>query len=191
MRLNIHVTSHPIIQHLSSITKQKNLQINIKKQILRQLGLLLSYETIRNWLQTYKLTIQVMHEKKNIILIDPKESYSIITNTTEDLSLIQELQYLLPKCNISFIPINVIISRDNSCINKAIKEIKPWTKIIIISYTIHLEYIIKLIDQLINQDIRLTQIRLSCINCNRDQLIKISHAHPSLNIYTTEIQNIK
>lgn len=185
MKLNIHIISHPIIQYLSSASKENNIQINIKKQILKQLGLFLSYETIRNWLQTYNLTVQTVNETKNITLINPKESYTIIANKLEDFNLIQELQYLLPKCQFSFIPTNMTKNINSLCIKK---QINNWTKVIIISYSIELEYVKELLQELIKQKIKIHQIRLSCINCHTDQLIQLSNIYPSLNIYTTEIK---
>lgn len=192
MKLNIHVISHPIIKYLSSLTQQKNLQINTKKQILKQIGLFLSYESIRNWLTTYNLIIKTLNETKNIVIIDPKESFIIIANTTEDINLIQELQYLLPECNIKLIPIDIINTPNNCYIETIFSKINyTYAKVIIINHYIQTQYILNLINLLINNNIEIHQIRLNCINCNTDQLIKISNKYPKLNIYTTAIHNIK
>lgn len=192
MKLNIHVISHPIVKYLSSLVKQNNLQINTKKQVLKQIGLFLTYESIRNWLKTYQLVIKTLDKTKNIVIISPKESFTIIVNTTEDINLIQELQYLLPECNIKFIPMEIINTTNNYYIKKNFSQINyTYTKIIIVNYHLQTQYILKLINQLINNNIKIHQIRLNCINCNTDQLIKISHKYPLLNIYTTEIHNTK
>nr|YP_007878167.1 uracil phosphoribosyltransferase or UMP pyrophosphorylase [Calliarthron tuberculosum]AGA63778.1 uracil phosphoribosyltransferase or UMP pyrophosphorylase [Calliarthron tuberculosum] len=188
MKLNIHVLSHPIIQHLSSLTKEKNLPSNIKNYRLRQLGLFLLYETIRNWIKTYRLTIRKINKKKNITIIDPEESYTIITNTNGDLSLIQELQCLIPKCNINLIPIKILNSIDITNLNQITENIDSYTKIIIVSNSIDIQYISKLMLYLTNiKNLKIEQIRLTSINCKTDYLIEISKTYPTLHIYTTEI----
>nr|YP_009589083.1 uracil phosphoribosyltransferase or UMP pyrophosphorylase [Corallina ferreyrae]QBL75599.1 uracil phosphoribosyltransferase or UMP pyrophosphorylase [Corallina ferreyrae] len=190
MKLNIHILSHPIIQYLSSITKEKNLQSNIKNHTLRQLGLFLLYETMRNWLTTHKLTIKTINEHKSITIIDTKESYTIITNTNTNLSLIQEIQCLLPKCDINFIPIKILDSTNISNLDQIIEIIHPYQKIIIISYNINTQYILKLMLYLTDiHNVKIQQIRLIAINCTTENLISISKIYPKLNVYTTGIEN--
>lgn len=184
MKLNIHLMSHPVIQHLSSTIIDKQLNSYNTYQILRQLGLLITYETIRNWLRTYKLTIKQIKQEKEIIIIDPKESYIVIFNNIESLSLLQEMQLLIPKIQLELIYNYDIINK-----NRLIK-IDSYTKIIIINNKIEVGYLVNLLDYLTkNNNVKTNQIRLTCIECETNQLIAISKEYAELNIYTTKIIN--
>ena len=186
MKLNIHIISHPIIQNLSSIIINQTSKSNINNNLsLKQLGLFLLYETIRNWIKTYKLTIQQISHKKEITIADPKESFIIISNTLKYLSLIQDTQFILPNSDLRLIEDN--IHHKNSF---ELPEINLNTKIIIITDKIKPKYILNLLNYfLYKKNIQIYQIRLICIQCKTDQLIEISKKHKQLNIYTTKIIN--
>lgn len=189
MKLSIHIISHPIIQYLSSITEQKNLMSSTKHQWFRQLGLLLIYETIRNWLKTYQVSIKKVSYTTDMTITDPKESYVIIADTGINLSLIQEVQYLLPQCHINLISSSSYGSRKEHELNSCAKHLDKNTKIIIISSEIDIDYILGTIHTLIYiQGISIEQIRLTCIKCETEKLIKISQEYPMLNIFTASIK---
>lgn len=186
MKLNIHLMSHPIIQHLSNTIIDKKLKSYNTYQILRQLGLLITYETIRNWVTTYKLTIKQIEKEKEIVIIDPKESYLIILNDLDALSLLQEIQLLIPKIELELIH-NDDISKKNQYRNK-LKKIDSSTKIIMINNKIEVGYVTDLLDYLTKKNnIKINQIRLTCIECETNQLLDISKDYAELNIYTTKI----
>lgn len=184
MKLNIHVISHPIVQNLSSLTINRSFTSNINNLVLKQLGLLILYETIRNWIKTYKLTIKKISYKKEITIINPRESFIIISNTLQYLSLIQDIQFILPNSKFKLI-------EDNNHINfNQLSKLDDNAKIIIITYKITLKYILNLLDYFLHKkNIQIYKIRLICIKCETDQLIEISKKYNKLNIYTTQIIN--
>lgn len=186
MKLNIHLISHPLIQNLSSITKNKLLPPNITNQALKHLGLFIMYETFRKWIKIYKLTIKQIQSKKEVVIIDPKESYTIVFNDLYYLSMFQEIQLLLPKINLRFIESNQISIANNS--QSLFQNITLSTKIIIVNYKIDVYYIQHLIDYMINiKNIHINRIYLICIICCTDQLIQLSKQYNNLTIYTTQI----
>lgn len=186
MKLNIHLISHPLIQTLSSITKNKVLPSNITNQALKQLGLLTIYEAIRKWIKVYKLTIKQIRCKKEIVMIDPKESYTIIFNNLDYLNMFQDIQLLLPKINLKFIQNNEISKENNK--QSLFKDLSLSTKIIIVNYKIDVSYIHTLINHLLTKNnININQIYLICIICATDQLIQLSKQFHNLTIYTTQI----
>ena len=180
MKLNIHLISHPLTQNLSSITKNNSSQYNILNQYLKYLGLFIIYETIRTWTIIYKLQIKTNQKKKEIIIIDPKESYTIIFNDLNYVSMFQEIQFILPKIDLKLIEYK----------NK--KELNlsssPHHKILIVNDKMDITYIKDIIENLKQTySINLDQIRLTCIECATTQLIKLSEAYSNLTIYTTKI----
>ena len=188
MKLNIHLVSHPIIQSLSSIATNKPFPSNIVNYTLKQLGLLVTYETIRNWLKTYTLTIRQTNYKKTITIPDPKESYIIIFNQIHCLNLFQDIHLLLPKCELKLIN-NENIHIDNSQ-SITWPDINSHSKIIIINYDLELEYVLSVLCKLTcDQQININQIRLTCITCKTSQLVIIGNKYNKLNIYTTKIIN--
>lgn len=192
MKLNIYTTSHPIIQFLSNTIQNTNLQYNTKNQTYRQLGLFLTYETIRDWLRIYKLHIKQINIIKEFIIIDPKESYIIMTDINMDLAFIQEVSYVLPNCSISLINFSKT-NTDNltdSNFSYIPTQINEATKIIVIKKYIDVEYLFKLLYYLTNiRRMNIGQIRLTSIVCEENKLVKISQKYPELRIYTTQVKN--
>ena len=185
MKLNIHILSHPIIQYLYSINRQTYLANSLQQHIQRQLGTFLIYESIRNWIQTHQLIIKQITTYKEIILLDKHESYLLITNHFKSLSLVQEIEYILPKCSINLITIEDL---HNIKLNESMQNIECHHKVIIVTYNLSSKYIIQLINTILNiSPIKINQIRITCIKCHSEQLIKISNKYPELNIYTTNI----
>ena len=181
MKLNIHIISHPIIQNLSSITTNQTVPSNINNLALKQLGLLILYEAIRNWIKTYRLTIKQINHRKEITIIDPKESFTIVSNVFKYLSLIQDIQFILPNSNFKLIEENNL---------NHLVEINRNTKIIIVTYKIKLQYILDLLDYFLHKkNIQIHKIRLVCIKCETNQLIEISKKYNKLDIYTTQLIN--
>lgn len=186
MKLNIHLISHPLIQNLSSIVKNKVLPSNITNQALKYLGLFTIYETFRRWIKVYRLTIKQIQYKKEIVITDPKESYTIIFNDLYYLSMFQEIQLLLPKINLRLIESNEVSTINNNL--SLSKHINLSTKIIIVNYKIDTYYVQYLIDHFINKkNININQIYLICIICHTNQLTQLSKQYDNLNIYTTQI----
>nr|YP_010728759.1 uracil phosphoribosyltransferase [Phymatolithon calcareum]WEA76912.1 uracil phosphoribosyltransferase [Phymatolithon calcareum] len=192
MKLNIYTTSHPIIQVLSNTIQNTNLQSNTKNQTYKQLGLFLIYETIRNWLRIYKLHIKQINIIKEFVIIDPKESYIMMTDINMNLAFIQEVSYILPNCNLSLINFSKTNTTNliDSNFSYIPTQINESTKIIVIKKYIDVEYLLKLMDYLINvKQINIKQIRLTCIICEENKLVKISQKYPELRIYTTQVKN--
>lgn len=186
MKLNIHLISHPLIQNLSTTVNNKILPSNITNQALKYLGLFTLYETFRRWIKVYRLTIKQIQCKKEIVITDPKESYTIIFNDLYYLSMFQEIQLLLPKINLKLIQSNEINTINNSL--SLFKDVSLSTKVIIVNYKIDKYYIQYLVDHFINKEnININQIYLICIICHTSQLTQLSKQYDNLTIYTTQI----
>lgn len=180
MKLNIHLISHPLIQNLSSISSHISSQYSLLNQYLKYLGLFIIYETIRTWTITYKLKIKTNQTKKEFIIIDPKESYTLIFNDLDYVSMLQEIQFILPKMDLKLIKHK----------NKEQLNISYNThhKVLIVNNKMNVTYIKHLIENLkYTYNINLNQIRLACIECTTNQLIKLSERYSNLTIYTTKI----
>ena len=186
MKLNINLISHPLIQNLSNLASHSLLPSNIKNQAIKHLGLFIIYETIRKWVKVYKLTVKQIKSKKDIVIINPKESYTIIVNDLNYLSMFQEIQLLLPKVNL-----RLIEKYDINYINEKLYTLKNndlYSKIIIVNQEINICYITNLIHYLItNKKINLNQVYLTCITCATSELIQLSEKYNNLTIYTTKI----
>ena len=182
MKLNIHILSHPIITYLSNITKHYYLPPNIYKNISRQLGQFLIYESFRNWLTTYQITVKKIDYYHNITMINNQENHIIIIDQYKFSHVFGEIEYIIPTSHI-------IIIQPKEIIKDQLNTIKNNTKIIIATYKLDIIYITKIIKHLTNdKKINLNQIRICNIYCQNDDLIKISTKYPSLNIYTTQIK---
>ena len=192
MKLNINLISHPLIQHLSNTANNSIMIKNQNNQSAKYLGLLIIYETIRKWMRNYELNIKLVKSLKTVSIIDPKESYTVIFNDLGHLSMCQEIQIVIPNTNLNLIhnhDIKILKSNhqtDHSTSNKF------NNKIIIINDKLNIDYIQNLISVLIEQNnFQLNQIRVICISCETDKLIRISEnkLYKNLEIYTTKIIN--
>ena len=186
MKTNIHLVSHPVIQKLSNLIIRHNLPDYTKNQALKRFGLLLTYEAIRNWSKNYKITIQQVLQKQEIVMADPKESYIIIFNNLNYLSFLQDIQDLIPESRIEYIS-EYTISKKTIDFNN-LKNISSSVKVIIAIHRLNAVYISKILQQLTEvNNILLNQIRIVCTLCRTDQLIEIDGRYKSLNIYTSSV----
>lgn len=190
MKLNIHLVSHPLVQNLSNLTKGSLTSRNLKNPHTKYLGLFIIYETIRKWVKVYHLTIKQIASKKITTIIDPKESYTIIIGNLEYISLFQEIELLLPRVSIELITNKEIEIFRASQDSSVLKPIKLSPKIIIISYSINVEYIKNLIDMLgTYKNTKIHQMIITCIECSTTGLNQLSEdtKYRDLSIYTTKI----
>lgn len=180
MKLNIHLISHPLTQNLSSISSNISSQYSILNQYLKYLGLFIIYETIRTWTITYKLKIKTNKKKKDFIIIDPKESYTIIFNNLDYISMLQDIQFILPKMDLKLVK-----HKNKEQLNLSYND---HHKILILNNKMDVIYVEDLIEKLkYTHNINLNQIRLACIECATAQLIQLSEKYSDLTIYTTKI----
>ncbi len=187
MKLNIRLMSHPIIQSIcEKFTHQETFSC-ITDQSLKNLGLLIIYETMRNWIKTYKISIQQMQSRGDFIITDPKESYIIIFNNLKHLSFFYEIKDLLPKSELILIRENEAASRSSNA-SIELPKINSCTKIIISLSQLNAVYAIEVIRELIKQyKVQISQIRLTSIICREDELIKLGEQYSYLNVYTSKI----
>ena len=183
MKLNIHILSHPLIQNLSNITSNSSYSYNIVNQYFKYLGLFIIYETIRTWTKIHKLTIKTTKHKKDSIIIDPKESYTIIFNNLNYVNMFQEIQSILPKLKLKLVEQN---DNNNQKQLKFFQDTKQ--KILIVHYQMDTSYIKYIINNLHNiYSFKLEQIRIACVECKTSQLIQLGELYSNLTIYTTNI----
>lgn len=183
MKLNIHLLSHPLIQNLSSATNNSSYSYNILNQYSKYLGLFIIYETIRTWTKIHKLTIKTTKQKKDLIIIDPKESYTIIFNNLNYVNMFQEIQLILPKLDLKLIEQNNNNNRKQLNFSQDNRQ-----KILIAHYQMDLSYIRDIIDNLHDiNNFKLEQIRIACVECKTSQLIQLGEIYSNLTIYTTNI----
>ena len=188
MKLRIHHISHPLVQNLYNIIDESLSPKNIKAQATRHLGIFMMYETIRKLIRIYNLTIKQIKSNKEIVIIDPKDNYTIVFNDLDYLSMFQEIQLLLPKVNLKLIPYRDVDK--TQAVNCTLENIDSHTKVIIVSYDISVQYLNNLI-YLFTQKSGLNncQISIICIRCNTNQLLQISEneLYKNSTIYTTKI----
>ena len=188
MKLRIHHISHPLIQNLYNIIDESLSPKNITAQATRHLGIFMIYETIRNLVKIYNLTIKQIKSNKDIVIIDPKDNYTIVFNDLEYLSMFQEVQLLLPKVNLKLIPHKDI--EKTQAVHCTLENIDSYTKVIIVSYDISVQYLNRLI-YLFTQRSELNnyQISIICIKCKTTQLLQLSEneLYKDSTIYTTKI----
>nr|UAT97802.1 uracil phosphoribosyltransferase [Ahnfeltia fastigiata] len=190
MQLNVYIISHPLIKQIASITNNENLISCIKEKKTQQLGLLLIYETIRRWLIIQSLYIKKLHLIKEIDIIHKTESYTIITNIPHNQSLVSEITTLLPNSQLSLIHIYEKEGKwhiNHKC-NFIPNIIEKYKKIIIIEKYLQTGYITELLDYLLSEkNVRISQIRITCIACQALTLEILGAKYPYLSIYTTKI----
>ena len=186
MKLNIQLISHPIIQSLAELIINDKKHVNAQDSIVKNLGLLIIYETIRSWIKIYKLKIKRIKLHEEIVSTDPKESYVIIINDLKYFNYFYEVKNLIPQINFQLIKEDEI-NEKNIAVSDCVK-INQCTKIIIALRKLNAEYVSSLIDHLIkNKNIGSDKINLISIVCTKNQIIKLSQQHSYLSLYTSKI----
>jgi uracil phosphoribosyltransferase len=154
--------------------------------MLRYLGLLITYEAMRNWLKVYKISIKQTGLHKEIMIIDPKESHVIIFSNLRHLSFFYGVEDLIPKSSFKLIKESEISKINPTPIE--LTEINSYTKIIIAAHKLNSEYTINLLNYLTQQHkVKINQIRLTSTTCTSGQLSRLSQEYSHLNIYTAKI----
>lgn len=185
MKINIHLVSHPIIQSLSSLINSKKRLGVVRHNALRQLGLFMTYETLRSWAKSYTIHIRQKQLEKEIIVADPKESYVIILNDLENLSFLQDMRSLIPKSKLELIRENSIKIESN--LMDEFSHIDLYTKVIIVTQKLNSRYVMKILNELMLSKISINHIRLMCITCNTKELINLDQKYKNINIFTSRI----
>nr|QOS04516.1 uracil phosphoribosyltransferase [Sarcopeltis skottsbergii] len=184
MRLNIYLISHPIIKQLSlSIinTSLKNKQIY--QYNAKLLGCLLIYETVRKWIIIHYISIKNIDSKKELYKFDAKESYIILTNLTECGDIVSDINTILPQMYLQHINFNNYYEDNYIHLNMIKKE-----KIIIVEKFLNNYSIIRLLDYLLlEQKVRISQIKIICITCSHSICEYLGNKYQSLEIYTTKM----
>lgn len=188
MKLHVHHLSHPLIQNLYNITSELITPNNIIVQANKHLGLFMIYETVRKLVKVYHLSIKQIKSSKEIVLIDPKDSYTIVFNDLKCLSMFQEMQLLLPKINLELIQNHDIESIVR--IDSILDGLSPHSKIIIVNYNINIQYIESIINLFTKKNtVKTHKISIICIKCTTAQLLQLSEnkLYKDLTIYTAKI----
>lgn len=187
MQLNIYLISHPIIKILSNSIIYNNESINNKNE-KKYLSLFLIYEIMRKRLTIKKIYIKQIFDLKTIYKLEPSQQNYIITNLSKTYFVIGEINTIIPNFNI----INIDYFDSKEIILKkfdtTIKNKTKVTKIIIFEILLTSINILNLIETLINNmRIKIEELDIACIACNKKILNEISYKYPKLNIYTAKI----
>nr|YP_009298033.1 uracil phosphoribosyltransferase [Plocamium cartilagineum]AOM67971.1 uracil phosphoribosyltransferase [Plocamium cartilagineum] len=187
MPLNIYLMSHPIIKQLSyQITKKENNKQIVNHHHYKNIGILLIYETIRQWIELQNIYIKQIHSIKEICLFNEQESYIIITDLSESYHMISEIILLLPNVSLHHIS---LIEKEQVIYNNLNNLITDDKKIIFIQKSLNNYFLIQILDYLLSKKhVKISQIKIICIICDNKIIEKIGYKYPNLNIYTTKIQ---
>ena len=154
----------------------------------RYIGLLLTYEMFRKYLEINKIYIKLINEVKEINLPNTKKKQIILTDISNTYDMIVDIKIILPTVEI----INVNY-RNMETIEYSIKNLKiqyQKTQIFILEKQIVDKTLINLITCLKNEKhMAIEDITIGCIQINHTNLNKIGSQYPELNIYTTQIIN--
>nr|QJH88382.1 hypothetical protein [Pterocladia lucida] len=178
MRLNIYLLSHPLIHILSDYIIEREEKNNFAYYLkAQQLGIFLIYEILRSWIKTKEVYIKKIHTTKQINIIDPLESYSIVTDLTSSHHIITAIGSILPYTQ--FKQINKLSTKINYHFNE---------KIILFEKSLCNYKTLQSIDFLVrHKEIDINHIKVACIICNNKVLDQIGYIYPNLKIYTTKI----
>lgn len=190
MQLNIYLVSHPITKVLSNTSTYQSMNININEQNKKKyLGLLLFYEMMRKHLYVKNIYIKQILNLKTIYWPDFYQHNYIITNLSQTYFIVSEIKEIIPNFNlINIDTFNLSYNINNTIIEILKQKRKIRKKIIIFENTLMQNYILQLIESLVNDlKINIEEINIACLVCNNQILNKISQKYPKLNIYTTKI----
>lgn len=185
MKINIHLVSHPSVQSLCSLIDNQKPVWPVKHKELSKLGLFMTYEILRSWTKSYTVTIKQKKYKKEITITDPKESYIIIFSSLKDLSFLRDISEIIPRSRLQLISTKEIEEdKDFTCL---LPKIDLNTKIIIAASKLKSQYIARIMENLVLQSMQIEQIRLMCIACETNELIKLNQKHKEVKIFTSKI----
>jgi uracil phosphoribosyltransferase len=74
---NVHVISHPLVQHKLTLLRQKDLSTNSFRRLLHEISVLMAYEVLRE-MPTQLIEIETPLEKMNSPVIDGKKIVFVV-----------------------------------------------------------------------------------------------------------------
>lgn len=179
MQLQINVASHPLIQHWSGILDNTNNPGTILRTACSELGKWVTYEIMRDWLITEKLT---MGTGTTINLISNRYKYILIIVMPYGFILAEGARALLPTASI------VLIDYNNFT-GDIPEPLDSFTKVLILDLFLDETIITPILERLIRKGAIVNNIRIACLECGTSQLKQLGNRWSKLKIYTTKINN--
>nr|AKE98953.1 hypothetical protein 198 [Bangia fuscopurpurea] len=180
MQIQIHIASHPLIQHWSGILNNNNNPGTILRTACSELGKWITYEIMREWLVTDTITTE---DDTTIKLISNNYKYIIVIIMPYGFILAEGARALLPTANI-------LLASYNDGINNISDSLNSFTKVLIVDLFLNEKIITLILGQLIEKGALLENIQIACLECGSSQLSQLGHNWSNLNIYTTKVNNM-
>ena len=180
MQIQIHIASHPLIQHWSGILNNDNNPGTILRTACSELGKWITYEIMREWLITETITTE---DDTTIKIISNNYKYIIVIVMPYGFILAEGARALLPTANI-------LLASYNDGINNISDSLNSFTKVLIVDLFFNEKIITLILGQLIEKGALLESIKIACLECSSSQLSQLGHNWSKLDIYTTKVNNM-
>lgn len=134
LQLRVYVPPHPLIQHWLGVARDAETPSPLFKSAMTELGRWLTYEAIRDWLPTEKITVQTPLAPCVATVVDPRVPLVVVPILRAGLALLEGAQTVLPLAATYHLGlVRNEETLDASCyLNKLPPQFNPQTRVVIV-----------------------------------------------------------
>eukprot|EP00252_Welwitschia_mirabilis_P002516 TRINITY_DN1247_c0_g1_i1.p1 TRINITY_DN1247_c0_g1~~TRINITY_DN1247_c0_g1_i1.p1 ORF type:complete len:285 (-),score=54.29 TRINITY_DN1247_c0_g1_i1:264-1118(-) len=186
-RMLVFVPPHPLIKHWVSVLRNKETPSPIFKSAMAELGRLLIYEAVRDWLPTISGEIDTPLADATVEFIDPREPVTIVPVLRAGLVLVEHVASILPSSktyHVGFVR-NESTLQPSLYLDKLPEKFQSGTRVLVADPMLATGgTMLATLDLLRAKGVDNSKIRVVSVVAAPPALRKLSEKFPGLHVYT-------
>lgn len=186
----IYVPPHPLVKHWLYVMRQKDTPSAIFRSAAAELGRILIYEAVRDWLPTVDLQVQTPLGLADATVVDPMQPIKVVPILRAGLLLLEQAATLLPVTqtyHVGYVRSDETL--EATCyLNKLPPSFAKEDRILVADCMLATGgTLLQVLDELISRGAAPEMIRVVSVVCAPPALKLLGEKYPGLTIYTAMI----
>ena len=186
----VFVPPHPLINHWLAIARNVQTPPQVFRSTIAELGRLLIYECVRDWLPTFNAEVQGPVALAQVEMVDPTQPIAVVPVLRAGLVLLEEANTVLPTANtyhLGFVRDEDTLEA-KMYLNKLPKQFEEGQRVLICDPMLATGgTIVQAIDECIARGANVKNIRIVCAVTCPPALTILSEKYPGLRVYAAMI----
>jgi len=189
----VFVPPHPLINHWLGIARNAMTPPPIFRSTLGELGRLLIYECVRDWLPTFTAEVEGPLGTAQVELVDPSQPIAVVPVLRAGLVLLEEAKTVLPASityHLGFVRDETTL-QPTMYLNKLPKQFMPGQRVLICDPMLATGgTMVQAIEECLARGAEVGNIRIVCIVSCPPALTLLSEKYPGLKLYAAMIDEV-
>ena len=186
----VFVPPHPLIKHWLAVARNAITPPSMFRSTLSELGRLLIYECVRDWLPTFEAQVQGPLAVAQVEVIDPEQPIKVIPILRAGLVLLEQASSVLPASetyHLGYVRDEVTLE-PKMYLNKLPVAFTASDRLLISDPMLATGgTIVAAIDECVARGASVKSIRVVCVVANPIALTRLSEKYPGLRVYAAMI----